>query len=103
MVAVENSGNDSNIVRVENVIRQRKSGRVDRRWEFYLISKMKEKSLTRSEKRSKATARRTGWHPVRTARSNLSAKHKKWFDIQWNYDDAGEQMVKRFEVERSQA
>ena len=89
-VAIENSDDDNGTVRVENAPRQRESGRVDRQWEFYLISKMKDKSLTRTEKSVNATARRTGWHPTRTSRSNLSSKHKKWFDIQWNYDDASE-------------
>ena len=100
VATVENSDNGNGTVRVEDVFRRRESGRVDRRWELYLISKMKEKSATRSEKRGKHTARRTGWHPVRTARLNLSAKHKRWFDIQWNYDDASEQMAEREGTQR---
>ena len=92
---IKNSDNDNGKTTSESVPRRRESGRVDRRWEFYLISNMKEKLLNRTEKSVKATARRTGWHPTRTARSNLLTKHKKWFDIQWNYDDASEVMVER--------
>ena len=59
--AIEDPGVERISGRVEKISRQRETMTVDRRWEIELLSQMKEKLLTKYERRKKATVKRVVW------------------------------------------
>ena len=60
-VTVEDQGNNRINCKVESLPEQRERMRVDRRWEFELLLRMKEKLLNKAEKSVKATVKRLVW------------------------------------------
>ena len=59
--AAENPGDERTIDTVEKDSEQKEITRVDRRWEFELLSRMREKLLNKAEKSMKSTRKRVVW------------------------------------------
>ena len=60
--AAENRGNERTSTRSKSCSKQREIARVDRRWEFEVVSRMKAKLQSKVEKSGKTTVRReVGW------------------------------------------
>ena len=60
--AAENRGNERTSTKVKRSSEQKEFSRVDRRWEFELVSKMRDKMRIKVEKCKKTTVKRVvGW------------------------------------------